>query len=351
MDDDRAWKTRAADPDPTSPPPQSSSNKSKLTIILVSCIGGFVLVLVVVLLVVPYARRYLARPLVSSKQVDGVSDRGSARSHQRSASGLESSMPLLVSDNAELDPRLAQASETKSPNGYDGDSFLGARLFTATDNPYSVRPHASTPRIISAQPPLRRARTRVTQLQPMDTLPEDTAIVPALSPPVSSDEHPSWLHVPNPVRRPSGNLPLIGAFRSSVSSTTSTNSRLASLQHYPSFNASAPSAKSLSTFYSLSSLADSATTKESTRVPPLPSEYGEILPPAARLKPSGGPERRAQVQQVVDVHPASRQASFLNGRASDYPTSASASTVSVYTDARSRLGDDESEAGGTMRSR
>ncbi|KAI0061885.1 hypothetical protein BV25DRAFT_711666 [Artomyces pyxidatus] len=161
--------------------------------------------------------------------------------------------------------------------------------------------------------------------------------------------------------------PDIGAFRKSFSSSISSHSSLPPMQHYPSFNAASPSrSRSPETFYSMStgSLTSSTTPAQGHSAPmSVVSEYGEVAPPPARLKPAGGMERVPQQVQPAMHHPASRQASFANGhvsaslagwRLSDYPTNASASTMSVYTDARSRLASDDSEGEGvdeTMRRR
>lgn len=223
------------------------------------------------------------------------------------------------------------------------------------------------------QPPLRHARTRIARV-PMDPLPEDSVTdgSPQRGPSptaTSTESHApaptNWLHIPK-----ASNIPLIGAFRGSISSVTSaTSSSLPTMQHYPSFSQNALSAsgstRSSQTFYSV--VSDGPTTGHNFAPPP--SEDGELPVPgsAARLKPSGVGERMPQVYMGPSngFHP-SRQASMVLSQKSsvlsvpgaqrwgegDRPLSgtvASGSSLSLYTDARSQLGaGEEGRRNGSM---
>jgi len=199
----------------------------------------------------------------------------------------------------------------------------------------------------------------------MDPLPEDT--VPdrppksGPSPTATSTESQvpsptSWLHIPKTSR-----IPLIGAFRGSISSVTSSaTSSLPTMQHYPSFtrNAKSVSASSRSsqTFYSVAS--HEPTTGRNLS-PQETTEQGErALPPGseARLKPSGVGERIPRVHlNPSDGFHASRQASMVYSNKSSVlsvpgvlrpgentrpqsGTVGSGSSLSLYSDARSQLG-------------
>ncbi|KAA1476538.1 hypothetical protein DENSPDRAFT_843534 [Dentipellis sp. KUC8613] len=310
------------------------------------------------------------------------------------ASGPDASVPLLTPspDMAMADPS-ASASASRS-----GDPDIELYDPWALVSDAEAGPSRAGP---SRPPPsLRHAKNRIAH-PPLETLPENGLAASSSSHSHShSHSHthtqastpttirqqrpggssstisrpepspaPSWLHIPRP------GVPLIGAFRASVSSSTSSKSRstdtLPSMQHYPSFTAqSAQSSDAPTTFYSLSSGEPGSSRRNgtgtgtgtgSTRLGAAATEYGE-LQRAAKLKASGG------AGLVPEVHDgagglASRQASLMYGVGSDggaseagrapassragnvpggYPTSASGgSSVSVYTDARSRPEEDE----------
>ncbi|KAN0137941.1 hypothetical protein V8E53_004425 [Lactarius tabidus] len=302
-------------------------------------------------------------------------------------------------------------------------SFHSPRLFAPSFSSFAERPPpfadlepGPPPRsrfIRSApQQPLRHTRTRIARM-PMDTLPEDLAMdttplrspsptvtrkfsrapahtpVPAPapspspppspppllshasslaststsaaaasmrapSPPTGPPSPTNWLHIPK-----NGGIPLISAFRQSISSIASRGSSLPTMQHYPSFSQSqnalsaSGSTRSSQTFYSVGSARHGAPPSPSPPpVPPLPSEHGELpRPPPPRLKPGGGGERVTQVHLNAPDghHAASRQASMVNGvpgslrpgAAKSRPVSSTAgsgSSMSLYADARSQIG-------------
>ncbi|THH20504.1 hypothetical protein EW146_g879 [Bondarzewia mesenterica] len=349
---------------PTSPPtPQP--NKTKLLTIVVVCVGGFIAILIAVLVIVPLARRYHER----RRSLELDSEHSSVRGHQRLMSGPDLSMPLLNSDDPESErPHIREMPhdcDANARHAYGGEPSGSVSVIPAIHKPtISVEAQGgssgdadSAPsRSLRFPPTLRRARTRVAHT-PMAPLPEDTAtdVIPPPKSPVSSSPSPSspsassnthstWLHIPFPTSH--GGAPLIGAFRGSVSSTTSTNSTLPSIQHYPSFSSRS---RSPNTFYSLSSASFSASASSGppARGRVAPTEHGELQPLPARLRASGGPQQTLAVTPVNDL-PVSRQASLLHGaelaspagwegqrRSNGYATSTNASSLSVYTDARS----------------
>jgi len=184
---------------------------------------------------------------------------------------------------------------------------------------------------------------------------------PSPSPPPAPPSPSNWLHIPK-----TGGIPLISAFRKSVSSVASKGSTLPTMQHYPSFtqsqnalSAGSASTRSSQTFYSVGpSVGHGVPPSPTPPPPPLPSEHGELpRPPVPRLKPGGGGERVPQVYlNAPDSHHhhASRQASIdmvyaaqsavpgsLRPGEKSRPVSStvgSGSSLSMYVDARSQIG-------------
>ncbi|KAF8491471.1 hypothetical protein F5888DRAFT_1637580 [Russula emetica] len=362
-----------------------SPNKSNVAVIIVSCVGGFLFLVAVVLVLVPFARRRaskrLVKPSKSSTSSGGTSSTVHSRRdvHNRTISA-DASAPLLEPDsntNTEYSPfkSVTAQSDVTTPltalHSPNTDILRFPRRFAPSFRSYSARP--SSPDLESGpsrsfvsppQPPLRHARTRIAHT-PMDPLPEDT--IPDASPKrgpsptaTSIESHApsptSWLHIPK-----TSGIPLIGAFRGSISSLTSSgSSSLPTMQHYPSFtrNAKSVSASSRSsqTFYSVAS--DGHPTRNLG--PQETAEQRELLSPPpgseARLKPSGVGERIPRVHlNPSDGFHASRQASMVCSNKSSVlsapgvlrpdentrplsGTVGSGSSLSVYSDARSHLG-------------
>ncbi|KAF8266806.1 hypothetical protein EI94DRAFT_1732230 [Lactarius quietus] len=188
---------------------------------------------------------------------------------------------------------------------------------------------------------------------------------PAPSPPPAPPSPSNWLHIPK-----AGGIPLISAFRQSLSSVASRGSSLPTMQHYPSFNksqnaqsAASGSTRSSQTFYSAGGdvghgNGNGPPPSPTPPVPPLPSEHGELpRPPPPRLKPGGGGERVTQVHLTPPEghHAASRQASMVysqnsasavpgslrpgaNSRPVSSTVGSGSSSLSLYVDARSQIG-------------
>ena len=267
--------------------------------------------------------------------------------------------------------RSASADTLRFPRRF-APSFKSFSTRTASPD---LEPGPSRSYLSPPQPPLRHARTRIARA-PMDTLPEDSVTdgtpmrVP--SPTATSTEShappapTSWLHIPK------SSVPLIGAFRGSISSVTSGgSSSLPTMQHYPSFTKNAKSvsgsSRSSQTFYSVASDGHEA----SRNLGPQPSEQGELPSPplgmAARLKPSGVGERTPQVHLTPSFEGfhASRHASMVysnkssvliapGGLRSDENTRPLSSTVgsgsslSLYSDARSQLPGEDGRWNGSV---
>lgn len=333
----------------------------------------------------PFARRRAARRqpkhVKSSNSSSGTSSTAHSRGevHNRAIS-VDASVPLLEpepSTNTEYSrfgSTIALSGTTIPPSAQstlNAESLSFSRRFTPAFKSFSARP--SSPDLEPGlsrsfrsppQPPLRHARTRIARA-PMDTLPEDSVTdgSPQRGPSptaTSTGSHApvptptSWLHIPK-----TSNVPLIGAFRGSISSLTSAaSSSLPTMQHYPSFSnnaqSSSASTRSSQTFYTV--VSDGHTPGPNSSSPP--SDHGELQPPAsaARLKPSGVGERIPQVYSGTTnvLHP-SRQASMVYSHKSSMlsvpggqrrdererplsGTAASGSSLSLYSDARSQLG-------------
>ena len=364
-----------------------STNKNNLAIIIVACLGGFIFIVALLLVLVPYVRRKAARH--HSKNTKGSSPSGSNSTatvhsrrevHNRTVSA-DASVPLLESDPT-TSPEYSRFRSTTAqsnaetlpsaphpPGAYSLNNL--PRRFAPTFKLSSVRPSSPDlepgfPRpVLSSQPPLRHARTRIARV-PMDTLPEDAATdgptqrVP--SPTTTDESHApaptSWLHIPK-----ASGMPLIGAFRGSFSSLASAaSSSLPTMQHYPSISQNLKSAsasastRSSQTFYTVASDGPTA----SHDVGPPPSEHGELVQPpgsAAWLKPSGVGKRIPQVHEQTSSEGfhASRQASMVYSQKSSTVsglrsgergrpqsgTVASGSSLSLYSDARSQPGSAE----------
>jgi hypothetical protein len=375
--------------------PSHPPDKNNLTIIVVGCIGGFLVLVSAILILVPFARRRALkrRPKDIKSSVSSSDSPSSAQSrreaHNRTIS-VDAFVPLLESEpntgSAEYSRFGSATAQShtitppRAPRALNTDSLRFPRRFAPSFKSSSARPASpdlepglSRPFLSQPQPPLRHARTRIAHV-PMDTLPEDSVTngspqrVPSPTA-TSADSHApastSWLHIPK-----ASNIPLIGAFRGSLSSLASAgSSSLPTMQHYPSFTKNVQSAsastRSSQTFYSVVSDGPTAGPNNSTFVPtspppPLPSEQGEIRVPvsaaSARLKPSDVGERMPQVHKSpsTGLHP-SRQASMVYSQRSsvlsaaggqrrgerDRPRSGtvtSGSSLSLYTDARSQLG-------------
>jgi len=283
--------------------------------------------------------------------------------------------PSTNTEYSRFGSAIAQSGTTIPPSAQstlNADSLSFPRRFAPAFKSFSARP--SSPDLEPGlsrsfrpppQPPLRHARTRIARA-PMDTLPEDSVTdgSPQRGPSptaTSTESHApapaptSWLHIPK-----TSNIPLIGAFRGSLSSLTSAaSSSLPTMQHYPSFSknaqSSSASTRSSQTFYTV--VSDGHTPGLNSTSSP-PSEHGELQPPAsaARLKPSGVGECIPQVYMGPSngLHP-SRQASMVFSHKSstlsvpggqrrgerERPLSgtvASGSSLSLYSDARSQLG-------------
>lgn len=267
--------------------------------------------------------------------------------------------------------RSASADTLRFPRRF-APSFKSFSTRTASPD---LEPGPSRSYLSPPQPPLRHARTRIARA-PMDTLPEDSVTdgtpmrVP--SPTATSTEShappapTSWLHIPK------SSVPLIGAFRGSISSVTSGgSSSLPTMQHYPSFTKNAKSvsgsSRSSQTFYSVASDGHEA----SRNLGPQPSEQGELPSPplgmAARLKPSGVGERTPQVHLTPSFEGfhASRHASMVYSNKSSVlvapgglrpdentrplsSTVGSGSSLSLYSDARSQLPGEDGRWNGSV---
>jgi hypothetical protein len=370
----------------TTPTSSQSPNKSNLAVIIVSCLGGVLFLAAVVLVLVPFARRRASKRQLKTSKSSASSGGTSSTVHSRRdvhnrTISADASAPLLEPDtntNTEYSPfkSVTAQSDVTAPltalHNPHTDTLRFPRRFAPSFRSYSARP--SSPDLESGpsrsfasppQPPLRHARTRIAHT-PMDPLPEDA--VPDRSPKrgpsptaaTTESQAPSptsWLHIP----KISG-IPLIGAFRGSISSATSSgSSSLPTMQHYPSFtrNAKSVSASSRSsqTFYSVAShepttgrnLGPQETTEQEGFLSPRPGSE-------ARLKPSGVGEQipRVHVNPSDGFH-ASRQASMVYSNKSSVlsvpgvlrpgentrplsGTIGSGSSLSLYSDARSQLG-------------
>ena len=373
----------------TGPSTSHSSNKNNLAIIIVGCLGGILFVVAVILVLVPFARRRASRrhPKHSKSSTSSGDTLSSAHSrrgdvHNRTISA-DASAPLLEPDpnanNTEYSPfkSFTAQSDVATPltalPGPNTDALRFPRRFAPSFGSFSARP--SSPDLEPgpsrsyhppSQPPLRHARTRIARA-PMDTLPEDSVTdgseMRGPSPAATSTEShapapTSWLHIPK-----ASGIPLIGAFRGSLSSVTSSgSSSLPTMQHYPSFTKTArsvgASSRSSQTFYSVASDGHQSTSRN---LGSPSSENGELLSRgpssgvAARLKPSGVGERIPQVHlnSSEGVHP-SRHASMVysnpsllsapgalrpdEGTRPLSSTVGSGSSLSVYSDAKSHLG-------------
>ncbi|VDC05076.1 unnamed protein product [Peniophora sp. CBMAI 1063] len=345
-------------PTATSPVTDDSgdNNSTKLIIIIVSCLGGFLFVFGLVCIIVPILRRRVARR-GPRRDFEDASNPGA---HARHAS--EAGAPLLYSKELQGHDRDLSASSTGHGLVIDGEyhSTPESTYYDAYNDstPEPTANFAYTPYATDSPPmpqrpppprqpqPLKHARTRIRA--PMAPVPEDglpptpkstrrtsipTASPPSSPPPQSqSEEHPSWLHIPT-----AG--PLISAFRRSIAASTSTGKTSMTGQSHnqssvvpplPTSHLDHTSSIEALTIRSFTSGAESG--HEIAAPPP------RDVP--ARLRPSGGPERVAQL--VVPRHteltaPGSRAASLLSAPLSNTGAS-SRSGVSVYTDARSDLG-------------
>ncbi|KZV70012.1 hypothetical protein PENSPDRAFT_461013 [Peniophora sp. CONT] len=322
----------------SSPTADSGNNSTKLIIIIVSCLGGFLFVFGLVCIVVPILRRRVARR-GPRRDLENDSMPGA---HARLAS--EAGAPLLYSKEIQGHDRDLSASSIGHGAGADTDLHEPAANLSYT--PYSTDspPMPQRPPPPRQPQPLRHARTRIRA--PMAPVPEDelpptpkstrrTSIrtaSPPVSPPPQSDEHPSWLHIPT-----AG--PLISAFRRSIAASTSTGKTSMTGQSYHQSSVPPLPTSHLDNAGSVEAL----TIRSFTSGASSGHEHGLPPPPRdvpARLRPSGGPERVAQL--VVPRHnelntPGSRAASLLSAPLSNTGAS-SRSGVSVYTDARSDLG-------------
>ena len=368
----------------TSTSTSPSSNKNSLAYIVVGCLGGILFVVTAILVLVPFARRRASRrhpkhSKSSTSSGDTLSTAHSRRGdvHNRTISA-DASAPLLEPDpnanNTEYSPfkSFTAQSDVTTPltalPGPNTDALRFPRRFAPSFSSFSARPSSpdlepgpSRSYIPPSQPPLRHARTRIARA-PMDTLPEDSVTdgSPMRGPsPTSTESHApaptSWLHIPK-----ASGIPLIGAFRGSLSSVTSSgSSSLPTMQHYPSFTKTArsvgASSRSSQTFYSVASDEHQSTSRN---MGSSSSENGELLSRdpssgvAARLKPSGVGERIPRVH--LNPSEASRQASMVYSNQSllsapgalrpdenTRPLSStvgSGSSLSVYSDAKSHLG-------------
>ncbi|KAI9452379.1 hypothetical protein BJY52DRAFT_1293720 [Lactarius psammicola] len=367
----------------------------------------------------------------SSSDVTSTTFNSRGEVHNRTISA-DASVPLLEPDFNTSDPERSRfgtlSTLTMQPDAYTQSSPpptpstvsspLTPRLFAPTFRSFTARPALLDPeprlpsrsRFIRSAPQqsLRHARTRIVPV-PMDTLPEDPAVdilpprdpsptatitgphapapaplpipspspsrasshastsaaAPSPSPPPAPPSPSSWLHIPK-----AAGIPLISAFRQSITSVTSKGSSLPTMQHYPSFSQSqnaysgTASTRSSQTFYSVGSgrptAGHGAPPSPTPPLPPLPlpSEHGELpLPPAPRLKPGGGGERvpRVHLTPSDSHHPASRQASMVGAQDPNMlalpgslrpgedsrpvsSTVGSGSSLSLYADARSQIG-------------
>ncbi|KAI0288705.1 hypothetical protein BC826DRAFT_1107551 [Russula brevipes] len=372
----------------------TSSSKSTTAIIVVASVGGFLFVVALVLVLVPFARRRALKrrsnpkkDAKSSTLSSGTSTTGQSRPEVANRTiSVDASVPLLESDPT-TSPEYSRFKSTSDmtaqssiPRTLNPDSRHFPRRFAPSFKSFSaarpsspdLEPGLSRSFLSPPQPPLRHARTRVARVL-MDPLPEDT--VPDGTPQrvpsptaTSTESHApaptptSWLHIPK-----ASGIPLIGAFRGSISSLASAaSSSLPTMQHYPSFSQNVQSAsastKSSQTFYTVASDGPGPTAGRNlsppASPPPPPSEQSEIPLPgsAAWLKRSGVGERIPQVHlNPSDAFHASRQASMVysqkssmlsipgglrpgeNGRPQS-STVASGSSMSLYTDARSQVG-------------
>ncbi|KAI9507762.1 hypothetical protein F5148DRAFT_77583 [Russula earlei] len=350
--------------------PSTTQNKSKLAIIIVACVGGFLFIVALILVLVPYLRRRASRG--QSKHTKSPTSSGNAsvttvhsrrEVHNRTIS-VDASVPLLEPEsntNASTDSEFLSFRPTTTAESNAASRPTVTRT-PNTDTP--LLPRRFAPSFKSSSHPLRHARARIAHV-PMDTLPEDSAAdtSPQRGPsPTTTDTEShapapsSWLHIPK-----ASAMPLIGAFRGSISSLGSAaSSSLPTMQHYPSFSqnmqSASASSRSTQTFYSVAS--DGPTANDNLGSPP--SEHGELHPPgsAAWLNPGGVGKRIQQVHRnnSSDGFHASRQASMVyshkssmlsvpgGSRSGEHDrrplsgTVASGSSLSFYTDARSQLG-------------
>jgi hypothetical protein len=365
---------------------------------------GFLAIVAVILLLVPFARRRASKrqPKLTKSSTSSKSNGTSSSAHSRRevhsrTLSVDASVPLLEPEpttspeysrfmSASASAATAQsdtAIPSRAARTLNSDSLYSPRRFAPSFRSFSaarppspdLEPGLSRSFHPPSQVPLRHARTRIARM-PMDTLPEDSVTdgSPQRGPSptaTSIESHApaserapsptSWLHIPK-----ASHIPLIGAFRGSISSVASaTSSSLPTMQHYPSFSKNAQSAtastRSSQTFYSVVSdgPARGSNYGPSPPPPPLPSEHGELPVPgsAARLKPSGVGERIPQVYMSPPngLQPSSRKASMVYSHKSsmlsvpggqrrderDRPLSgtvASGSSLSLYSDARSQLG-------------
>jgi hypothetical protein len=370
----------------------SLPSKNNLAIIVIASIGGFIFIVALILVFVRFARRRASRRRPKHVESSTSSDGTSATAHSRRevhnhTLSIDASVPLLEYDsvaNAEFgSARLGstpaqskiatQSSPSYTPNT---DTLHFSRRFAPTFKYFSARSPSpdlepGLPRSLrqQPQPPLRHARPRIAHM-PMDPLPEDSAtdVLPQRVPSptaTSTESHTpaptSWLHIPK-----AAGIPLIGAFRGSLSSLTSAaSSSLPTIQHYPSFNrnvqSTSPSTRSSQTFYTVNSDGPPAGPNAPA------SEYGELLSPglAARFKAGGVGERIPQLHMSPsdgEVY-ASHRASMVDSpnhsilsiprgvRSSGRPLSStvtSGSSLSLYTDARSQLGGGEDGMNGSV---
>ncbi|KAH9014767.1 hypothetical protein EDB85DRAFT_2028835 [Lactarius pseudohatsudake] len=362
-----------------------SSSKNKVTIIIVAAVGGFLFIVALVLIIVPFARRRAQRrknkQAESSSSSDVTSTTVNSRSrevHNRTVSA-DASVPLLEPDFSISDLEHSRfGTLTTQPDAYTQSSPPPTP--STVSSPLSPHLFAPTFRSFTAHPPLFDSEPRIpSRIWPMDPSPprgpsptstssgphapasphisppsssRTSSPTPAPSPPLVPPSPASWLHVPKVA-----GIPLISAFRQSISSVASKGSSLPTMQHYPSFshsqNAGTASTRSSQTFYSVGSGRPTdghgAPPSPAPPLPPLPSEHGELpRPPVPRLKPGGGGERVPQVHLNISEshHPASRQASMEYAQnpamsAKSRPVSStvgSGSSLSMYVDARSQVG-------------
>ncbi|KAH9009907.1 hypothetical protein EDB85DRAFT_2055090, partial [Lactarius pseudohatsudake] len=354
-----------------------SSSKNKVTIIIVAAVGGFLFIVALVLIIQAESS--------SSSDVTSTTVNSRREVHNRTVSA-DASVPLLEPDfsisdlehsrppptpstvSSPLSPHLFAPtfrSFTAHPPLFDSEPRIPTRSrFTrsAPSSPSGIPAHASractwilfrriclwTPRHHAARPPTSTSSGPHVPASPHISPPSSSRTsspTPAPSPPLVPPSPASWLHVPKVA-----GIPLISAFRQSISSVASKGSSLPTMQHYPSFshsqNAGTASTRSSQTFYSVGSGRPTdghgAPPSPAPPLPPLPSEHGELpRPPVPRLKPGGGGERVPQVHLNISEshHPASRQASMEY--AAIRPVSStvgSGSSLSMYVDARSQVG-------------
>ncbi|KAH9957694.1 hypothetical protein BC827DRAFT_645477 [Russula dissimulans] len=284
-----------------------STNKNNVAIIIVACLGGFLFIVALLLVLVPYVRRQAARRQANKSKASTSSGSNSTTTvHNRTVSA-DASVPLL-----EPDPNTStEYSRFRSTTAQSNVETLPSAPHTPGAYSLNPLPRRFAPTFKPSLPPLRHARTRIARV-PMDTLPEDAptdiSTQRGPSPTTSDDSHApaptSWLHIPK-----AQGMPLIGAFRGSISSLASgASSSLPTMQHYPSISQNLKSAsasastRSSQTFYTVAS--DGPTASHDAGPPP--SEHGELLQSAAPawLKPSGVGKRTPQPKIFNDVRTA-----------------------------------------------